>query len=330
MNGFKKLISVIVLLALVAFPIAAVANAQAIEDWWRLRDYTPPPEIVKLADEDTMTDKSRHLFYVNHPQLIGVKGQFNQACPQSEQTIVLGCYYSGGNIVNEGIAVYDVTDSRLAGVEEVTAAHETLHAAYQRLSSNDKNNINNLLQNYYNSGLTDPRIKATIESYKKTEPNDVVNEMHSVFGTEVANLPAPLEDYYKQYFTNRQAITNYSEQYETVFSQNKVKLDNIKAQIDQLKIELSSDKANIEAQQSYLTSESSRMQGLLSGGSTQQYNAAVAPYNSRVVGLRRLIANYNAKVNQVNSLVEQYNSLAYTQENLYNALDTRVQTQTAQ
>jgi hypothetical protein len=330
MNSFKKLVSLIVLLAFIAFPLLAVANTQAIEDWWKLRDYNPPADIAKLASEDTMTDKSKKLFYVNHPQLIGNKNQFNQACPQSEQTIVLGCYFNSGKSINEGIAIYNVTDPRLAGVEEVTAAHETLHAAYQRLSSKDKRNIDGLLTQYYNNGLTDDRIKATIDSYKQTEPNDVVNEMHSVFGTEVTSLPVPLENYYKQYFTNRQAITNYSNQYESVFSQNKANLDNIKAQIDQLKSKLQSDKSAIEYEENTLQDESGRMQSLLSAGNNQQYNAAVGPYNAKVVKLRGLIANYNIEVARVNALVEQYNSLAYTQEGLYNALDTRVQTQTAQ
>jgi hypothetical protein len=330
MNGFKKLVSLIVLLTIIAFPILAVANSQAIEDWWKLRGYTPPAQIQKLANEDTMTDKAKHLFYVNHPELIGDKAKFNAACPQSEQTIVLGCYYNTGNGINEGIAIYDVTDSRLAGVEEVTAAHETLHAAYQRLNAKDKNNVDNMLENYYKSDLHDQRIIDTINSYKKTEPNDVVNEMHSVFGTEVASLPTPLENYYKQYFNNRQAITNYSDQYESVFAQNKAQLDNLKAQIDELKSELQSDKATIEDEQNSLAEESSRMQSLLASGNTQQYNAAVPPYNARVVNVRSLISSYNSKVNRLNAKVEQYNSLAYTQVGLYNALDTRVQTQTAQ
>jgi hypothetical protein len=329
MSGSKKLVSAIVLLALLAFPVLAVANAQAIEDWWRLRSYAPPAEIAKLATEDTMTDKARRIFYVNHPTLINDKTQFHQACPQSEQTIVLGCYYNSGGF-NEGIALYDVTDSRLAGVEEVTAAHETLHAAYQRLSSKDRSNIDNMLVSYYNTGLTDERIKATVESYKKTEPNDVVNEMHSVFGSEVPSLPQPLEDYYKQYFTDRHAITNFSQQYESVFSQNKASLDSIKSQIDQLKSELEQDKASIGSEQNALIAESNRMQQLLADGKTQQYNAAVPAYNARVARLRSKISAYNAKVAQVNSLVEQYNALAYTQEDLYKSLDTRVQTQAAQ
>jgi hypothetical protein len=330
MNSSKKLVSIITLLALIAFPILAIANAQAIEDWWKLRGYTAPADVTKLANEDTMTNKSRRLFYLNHPLLISNKGQFHSQCPQSEQTIVLGCYYNSGNFLNEGIAIYDITDNRLSGVEEVTAAHETLHAAYHRLSSQDKSNVDKLLTDYYNNTLSDDRIKSTIESYKKTEPNDVVNEMHSVFGSEVPNLPKPLEDYYSQYFSNRQAITNFSDQYESVFSQNKINLDNIKSQIEQLKSELTIDKANIENDQDELASESRRMQGLLASGKTQLYNASVAPYNARVGRLRSMISAYNAKVAKINSLVEQYNSLAYTQESLYNSLDTRVQTQTAQ
>jgi hypothetical protein len=329
MSGSKKLVSLIILLSLLAIPAAAIVHAQAIEDWWKLRGYTPPAEIAKIATEDTMTDKARHLFYVSHPMLISDKAQFHQACPQSEQTIVLGCYYSSSGF-NESISLYDVTDARLSGVEEVTAAHETLHAAYQRLNSDERKNIDSMLTNYYSTGLTDERIKATIESYKKTEPNDVINEMHSVFGSEVPDLPQPLENYYRQYFTNRQAITAFSQQYESVFSQNKASLDNIKGEIDELKIELKDDKAAIESEQGELISESNRMQRLLDEGKTQQYNAAVPPYNSRVSQLRSLIAGYNAKVARVNTLVEQYNSLAYAQEDLYKSLDTRVQAQTVQ
>jgi hypothetical protein len=330
MKTFNKVVSAAVLLVILAVPVVVISHAQALEDWWSLRGYAPPASVEKLASEDTMTNKARHMFYATHPQLISDKAQLRSACPLSEQTIVLGCYYQVAGSFRDGIAVFDVSDERLAGVEQVTAAHEMLHSAYDRLSSNDKNYIDGLLTNYYNNDLHDQRIIDTINAYKKSEPNDVVNEMHSVFGTEVTNLPAPLEDYYKKYFTNRQAVTNFSNQYESVFSQNKSQLDSLKAQIERLKTELTSDKATIESEENALNTESRRMQSLLSGGKTDQYNAAVNGYNVRVQGVRSLIAAYNAKVGQVNSLVEQYNSVAYTQESLYNSIDTRLQTQTAQ
>ncbi len=83
-----------------------------------------------------------------------------------------------------------------------------LHAAYNRLNSADKSRIDNSLQKYYQHTLTDQRIKNIIAAYKKTEPNDLVNEMHSIFGTEVAELPPELETYYKQYFSNRSVVVN--------------------------------------------------------------------------------------------------------------------------
>jgi hypothetical protein len=326
MRAFKKLIVFVLLLAVIAVPVAAAANLQAIEDWAKLHNYSPPAEIAKLVSEDTMTDKAQHLFYINHPELIGDKTQFRQACKQSEQTIVLGCYHS----LEAGIAIYNVSDARLNGVQEVTAAHEMLHAVYDRLNSEEKNNVNSMLMDYYDNGLTDTRIKSTIDAYRQTEPNDVVNEMHSVFGTEITSLPAPLENYYKKYFTNRQAVTDFSDQYESVFTQNQSQLADLKRQIEQLKSQLNSDKQNIQTQEATLSAENRRMQSLLASGKTDEYNSSVNSYNAHVNAIKASIASYNSNVQKVNSLVDQYNQLAYTQESLYNSLDTRIQTQTTQ
>lgn len=325
MRTTRSLRALVLLLAVGVLLIVGAANLQAIEDWVKLQGYTPPANVAKLASADTMTDKAKHLFYLNHPRLIDDKNQFRQACPQNEQTIVLGCYHS----VQDGIAVFDVSDPRLDGVEEVTAAHEMLHAAYDRLSSANKKHVDSLLLDYY-KGLSDKRIQANINAYKKTEPNDVVNEMHSIFGTEIAQLPGPLEDYYRQYFTNRQAVAGFSNQYKSVFTQNRQQLQSLKQQIDALKSQLNSDKQTIQNEQDALAAQRRHMNELLAAHKTDEYNSLVDPYNAKVVNLRTLVASYNATVAKVNDLVEQYNSLAYTQESLYQAIDTRVQTQPAQ
>jgi hypothetical protein len=326
MRFTKKLLSFVALLAIIATPILIIVNLQAIEDWWKLRDYTPPAAVAKLTEEDTMTQKAQHLFYINHPQLIADKMAFRKACPQAEQTIVLGCYHP----VENGIAVYDITDARLNGVKEVTSAHEMLHAAYDRLSSKDKSYVNGLLQNYYNNDVKNQRIIDIINAYKKAEPNDVVNEMHSIFGTEVASLPAPLETYYKQYFSNRQAVISLSNQYQSVFTQNQQQLTSIKNQIEILKTQLESLKQQITDQEAEIQSESQRLQELRNSNRIDEYNASVAPYNAKVNALRSLIAQFNAKVVRVNQLVEQYNALAVAQEGLYQSLDTSAQPKSAQ
>ena len=194
-----RLFSLAVLLGLLVW---ALFNQQYLRDEVRLYHYQPPASITALANETTMTPAAQRIFYVNHP-VLDDKADFVNACnTHQEQTIVLGCYHSD----QAGIYVLSVTDSRLNGVEQVTAAHEMLHAAYDRLSSSDRANVDQMLQQFYDNGLTDSRVRSTIEAYKQTEPNDLVNEMHSIFGTEVANLPAGLETYYQRYFTNRHRL----------------------------------------------------------------------------------------------------------------------------
>jgi hypothetical protein len=163
------------LLLIVIAALVAFSKKQAIADWWELRNYSPQASIITLANQDSMTPKARHIFYVNHPQLISDVAQFRRQCNFSEQTIVLGCYHPD----QQGVDVYRVTDSRLNGVEQVTAAHEMLHAAYDRLSGKEKQTINAELMDFYTHDLQDIRVHQTIDLYKQTEPNAGVRRLQA-------------------------------------------------------------------------------------------------------------------------------------------------------
>lgn len=321
MRYSKQRLELAVLVVLVAVLAVVWWQRQAISDWLRLRGYSPPTAITELASKDTMTAKARHLFYLNRPQMLGDKISFRQACPISEQTIVLGCYKGNEN----GIAIYNVNDPRLSGVEEVTAAHEMLHAAYDRLSDQEKQSVDHQLQSFYQNGLKDKRVKATIDSYRRTEPKDVVNEMHSILGTEVADLPSGLDSYYQRYFTDRNQVVSMAEKYEAVFASNEKQLDDLKRRIDGLSASLKAQKLKINSERASLATESRRMQALLNSGRTTEYNAAVQGYNDRVADLRSSIDSYNSQVNTINGLVKQYNRLAIKQKSLVNSIDTRLQ-----
>src|SRR5882757_3432420 len=128
----------LVLIVWIALLGALAYNRQGILDAWKLRNYTAPATVSALATNDTMTSAATHIFYVNTPQVID-KRPFADNCPSgTEQSVVLGCYH--GN--QAGIFILQVTDARLNGVEQVTAAHEMLHAAYDRLSSRQKQSVN--------------------------------------------------------------------------------------------------------------------------------------------------------------------------------------------
>jgi hypothetical protein len=151
---FRRYLTGLATLALLFLLVFGLLNARAIADWWQLRNYSPPAAIEAVATADTMTEEAKRTFYIAQPELINDANVFRQSCPSFEQTIVLGCYHSG---FSSSIYIYGVQDSRLNGVVEVTAAHEMLHSAYDRLDEDEKNEVNGLLNNFYNNGLRDER-----------------------------------------------------------------------------------------------------------------------------------------------------------------------------
>jgi hypothetical protein len=322
MRSSRKQIGLTSLVLVLILAMVALAKAQAIDDWIRLRGYSPPAGIAKIAGEDKLTAKAEHILYVTHPVLDTNPTDFAQRCSQTEQTIVLGCYHSGLSAFtgDSFLFVKAVNDPRLNGVEEVTTAHEMLHAAYDRLSASQKQSIDKMLLDYYNNDLHDQRIIDTMNSYKQTEPDDVVNEMHSVFGTEIANLPAPLENYYKQYFIDRQAVTAFAQNYEGEFTSrlNQIKADDTKlaqekADIQSKEFQLQTDLAGIEA-------DRARVEASNDEATINQYNSRVSAYNSSVRQLRNEISAYN-------SLVEQRNQIANELRSLQNSLTSQLTTQ---
>jgi hypothetical protein len=322
----KGILAGIALVALLAFPFVIYLNAQALSDWAALRGYTPPAAVTSLATQDTMTDYARHVFYVNHPDIESDPNQFRSDCNETEKTIILGCYHSN----QAGIFIYDVQDDRLAGVEQVTSAHEMLHAAYDRLSAKEKDNVNKLLLQFFNNDLKDQRVIDTINSYKQSEPNDVVNEMHSVFGTEVAMLPAPLEAYYTKYFTNRKAITDFAASYQKEFNNREDLIKAYDAQLKQMKASIDSQEQSLQTQLAQLSSDRARIDSERSSGQIDKYNSEVPSFNSEVSQYNNGVAKLHADITAYNRLVDQYNGVAKELASLQQALDTRLTAQSAQ
>lgn len=322
----RSVISFICLLAVIAGGWWTVTHRQTIYDWARLYHYQPSSVVSQLATDTTMTPDARHIFYVNHPA-IQSSSAFNQNCKgQGEQTIVLGCYH--GNQL--GIYVYDVTDARLQGVEQVTAAHEMLHAAYDRLSAKDKSYIDGLLQDYYNNDVHDQRIIDTINAYKKSEPNDVVNEMHSVFGTEIANLPAPLENYYKRYFTDRSKVVGYATNYESEFTSRKTAITNYDAELTQLKSQIDQQEANLKTKGASIDQQRAQLQQERNAGNIDAYNAGVASFNAQVDAYNNEVNSAKALIDQYNDIVAKRNAIVLEEQQLTQALNSQTVPQATQ
>lgn len=315
----RHYLSLIFLILWLVFATWAVLNRQNVIDWFRLLNYKPPASVTQLANQDTMNSYTKHLFYLNRPQLLTSVSSFRVHCPENQNTIVLGCYHPD----QEGIFIYNVSDSTLAGVAQVTAAHEVLHAVYARLTTAQRSNLDSLLNNYYENGLTNPTVKAEVKLYQQTEPKDVFDEMSCTFGTEIANLPAPLEAYYGRYFSNRAAIVAYEQKYQAAFSSRQAVVAQDDTMLTQLKSQINSMQSQLNSSLVTLNSQSASLNNLRSSGNIAAYNAGVSPYNDLVYAYNANVKNDQALVNQYNQLVASRNQVAGQLTTLVTAIDTR-------
>lgn len=305
------------LLAAVAVVLGIVYDDQ-VWDWRRLRNYTPSSPVISLADNTTMTPQARRLFYAYYPELDS-KSTFITNCPSKEQTIVLGCYVS-----RQAIYILKVSDSRLSGIQEVTAAHELLHAAYNRLSMSEKERVNKLLDDAF-AELKNKRIQSLVDLYNKQDSSIVHNEMHSILATEASELPPDLETYYKRYFSDRKKIVAYSEKYEKVFVTIKSKLDDLERSLAAQKAEIDSLEATLNSQLKDLESKQGVLQSYKNAGDSKAYNSAVDKYNAQVRTYNADVASYKQKISTYNSDVATYNTLAADQRSLIKSIDAKIQ-----
>lgn len=311
----KSIFSWLVFLAVISAVFLGFQNFQEISDWVRLRNYHPSERVARLADDTTMKSSTRRVFYVNHPELDD-KQEFNGHCRTTEQTIVLGCF-----IERKGIYLLDVKDSRLDGVVEVTAAHETLHAMYDRLSSKEREKVDKMTADFY-SHIDNERIKKTVESYRSKDPSVVPNELHSILGTEVRDLSPQLEDYYKRYFSDRSKIVDYSDKYEESFLSIESKAKEYDARLSQLKEQITANETSINSQITALEEKQRELNMLLAADKREEYNQQVPEYNKMVDDYNSLVSTTKGLIDEYNLLLRERNQLVIQQQELYKAIDS--------
>lgn len=316
-------ISSLSLLLLVIIGACAWWQRQYIYDEWQLVRYDPPAEVIRYADQTTMTNVARRSFYVNHPALKD-RGNFAQFCTNAtEETVVLGCYLSP----QRGIYLLNVENTELEGIEQVTAAHEMLHAQYDRLDTAERQRIDKLLQNYYDNDLKDETIRKTIDGYRTSEPKSVINEMHSIIGSQVANLPAELETYYAQYFTDRSTVIEFYGRYDAAFSKRQAQIKQYDERLISGKKAISVLQSDIERQSSALAARRQRLNADRSSGDTSSYNNGVSAYNSSVNSYNYDLARLKIQIRDYNLLVEQRNAIAFEEQELVKSITAPAQAQ---
>lgn len=178
--------------------------------------YTMPTDVAQIADRLGLTEEGRSIFMAARPELLDAE-EFRSACnlasdgSDGERGLdTVGCYYGLGSSTGR-IAIFRPADDRLASQVLVTAAHEFLHAAYERLSPDQQGQLDPVLEARWSLIPADDPIQVRFASSVGGLAENRGTEQFAYLGTEVADMLDPaLEDYYARYFSDRQAVVALS------------------------------------------------------------------------------------------------------------------------
>ena len=330
-----------------------------------------PDEITRLAQATHMTPEAQRLFYRQDPNIIS-KEELAQQCPirhlsgapllpelqsldakdsnTKNYQVTLGCYITQGtrdrfgNLLRQSGRIYiqKILDPRFAGLMESTAAHEMLHAAYERLNFFDRYRLGPQLE-HAASRVQDPNLKQILKQYAATDHALYLNELHSHLGVELENLGEPeLEQHYQRYFVDRQKVVNLVKQSQVAVNQMDTRSKSLEQEINQLETSLKQEKEildradqDLDDQKRNLDQLRDTLSALSSNPSSSlttqirdfealrsQFNAQVPVYNAQVEANQANITAFNEKVALYREKVKTYNSLVKEKRSLIEGLST--------
>jgi len=272
----------------------------------RASNFRPTSNIVGVNSRIALTARGQQIFYATTPA-IEERDTFNTDCGSAERTAaILGCY------VRDQIYLYNIEGKELDGALEVTAAHEMLHAAYARLNIFEQENVNKMLNIEYAKIKDNPDIKQEMQYYAQAEPGEELNELHSIIGTTIKDLPTDLEQYYTRYFTDRAAIVAMNAHYTAVF-------DEVNQQATVLQQKITDEAAAIKQASSQYNADLTQLNSDIesfnewatNGEFSSQYAFTTArqalavrieQMKNRQIALNQQIDTYNADVAEYNKL----------------------------
>ncbi|RYX78774.1 hypothetical protein EON76_03605 [bacterium] len=320
-NKFRSFSGLVVGVGLTTIAILLFLNKQYVYDTLSFYQYEPTAAVAGIAERTTMTDKGRFYFYASHPRIDGAQA-FNQECNRHEESsAILGCYNG------DRIFVYDVTDAQLDGIKEVTATHEMFHAVYQRMSQDERNRLNQLLQDEYKKHADNKELADRMAFYERTEPGQENNELHSILGTEFGGLSPELEGHYVKYVANRQVIVDLHTKYAAVFNTLKSKSESLAAQLKQLGSTIESDSASYNKSVGKLNTAIQSFNARAASGDFSSQAAFNREKNQLMSQISQLDASKNAidrSVATYESLRLEYNQTAAASNKLYESLNSNL------
>lgn len=252
---FRVTIPIIVAI-LIASSLAVYLNRQFVSDALAASQYTATPQMQVIIDRVGFTSRGEMVYRATHPSL-STSTQFNELCSgveHSESDLIIGCY------TGENIHLFAIDDKRLDGIVEVTAAHELLHAVFDRLNSSEKAVLTQQLsQEFDRISRNDPKLKERMSVYDHLSPESFANELHSVLGTEVAALSPELESHYAAFLKDRARVLSLFNAYNSQFRQLEEQRAALLSELNELGRTIEAARARYEAGVAQFNSDSASL-----------------------------------------------------------------------
>jgi hypothetical protein len=290
MKRRRSIAKVTLQLALVAILIGLGLNYQNLLDEYALASFHPASQMSAIISRLGLTRTAKATLYRTGPQLDS-KTAFNNDCQTTKGELELGCYY------RRHVYVLQIENTSLQPEMDVVTAHELLHAAWDRYSPAQRAKLGAELEAAYAS-LADPELRSRMADYATSEPGQQDNELHSILGTEYANLSPELEAHYARYFASRAPIVAAHAAYKAVF--------------DSRRHELEAELATIRSLKAQLATINRQLEQYRASGQIAQYNALIPKQNGLVDSINSRIDNYQQGVDEYNALSRSLDSQEIT------------------
>ena len=295
-------------------------NHQRVTDQIRVWNFTPPAAITAQIHRTGMNAEGKFLYLASHPK-VETAYDFNTACGDvTNDPSIVSCYLD----TPRQVVLFEVTDRRVDGTEDVAAAHGMLRAAWDRMTASQRKSLVHDLNAVVRSDPADERLPERMTSIEKNDPADRDAELFAIVGTEVPRLDATLEASYAKYFGDRSVVTAlnaHALEYSIALGKQIKALDATMTALGH-KIDKSTKRFNGDVPKLNAAIHSFNARAVTPGGfATQaQFNSERAALVARQKTLKKTAKKIDAEVKTFNSDLKKLTKLSKTAGDLFVAL----------
>lgn len=305
----------IVIVVVVA--IGCLLDQTVVWDFWRGLGYSPDAAVQEIEESLELTGTGRRIFAATRPAVKDAAG-FNESCGEHNSDVsVLGCYADGQ------IYIYRITDEQLALANKVTAAHELLHAVWERMGTIEREEVKGWLNE-----VREQNAEWFGEELETYNTEDEIEEVYTRAGTKLAELPEGLEKHYAKFFKNRGRIVEMYKTYEAPFEKLRSEISALYDEIERVRLEIETEREEYNRDVDALDVKIDRFNACantMNCFTAAEFNAQRSGLMIEREALEVRRVELNKKIDENNARIDEYASRQDALGGLYDLMDSNIE-----